>query len=90
MSFFLLPDLPPIPAGDQLATPVSYPRSRPAGFAAIPAPARARGDSVTNMSAENVSEAGEHVIDGWIGDAETVLKFVSPVQLTLFAFYCTD
>jgi hypothetical protein len=91
-----LPDSPPIPAGDQLATPaVQYPlmlpgqvsntRPRPAGFAAIPATARARRDPVNDMSAENMSgarEAREHVQrlnDNWIGDAKTVLTFVSLV-----------
>jgi hypothetical protein len=101
MSFFLL-DSPPISlaTGDQLATPavqyppmppdpVSNPRPMPAGFVAIPGTARARGDSVNNMSSENVSgvrEAREHVqrmIDTWVGDAKTVLKFVSPAQLIL-------
>ncbi|KAF8498168.1 hypothetical protein F5888DRAFT_1906444 [Russula emetica] len=75
-------DSPPIPAGDQLATPavqypptpsdlVGNPRPRPAGFVAIPATARAQGDSVNDMSAENVSEAG----NSWIGDAKIVLIF---------------
>ena len=60
--------------------PVSYPRPKPAGFAAFPAPTQARGDSVDDMSAGNVSEAREHVqIDTWIGDAKNVLIFVSPV-----------
>ena len=88
---FFLPDSPPVPTGDQLATSdvqyppmppgrVSNPRPRPVGFAVIPAAARARADSVDNMSAVNVSEAREHVqIDTWIGDAKTVLIFVSPV-----------
>jgi hypothetical protein len=92
-----LPDSPQIPARDQLATPaVQYPpmllgpvsnnRPRPAGFVAIPVTARARGDSVNDMSAENVSgvrEARQHIQPGWIGDAKTVLMFVSPVQLIL-------
>jgi hypothetical protein len=101
MSFFL-PDSPPISlvaARDQLATPavhppmppdpVSNPRPMPAGFVAVPGTARARGDSVNNMSSANLSgarEAREHVqrlINSWVGDAQTVLKFVSPVQLIL-------
>ena len=47
---------PPAPPG-----PVSNPQPRPAGFAAIAATlaARAPGDSVDDMSAENVSEARE-------------------------------
>jgi hypothetical protein len=87
-SFFFLLDSPPIPVGDQLATPamqyppipsdpVGKPRPRPASFVAIPATARARGDSVNDMSAENVSEARNN----WIGDANTVLIFVSSIQL---------
>ena len=98
MSFFL-PDSHQIPARDQLATPaVQYPpmppglvsnrRPRPAGFVAIPATVRARGDSVndTPVSAENVSgarEAREHIQPRSIGDAKTILMFVSPVQLIL-------
>jgi hypothetical protein len=95
--FFL--DSPPVLAGNQLATPaVQYPamirpRSTLAGFVAIPAApatAQSQGDSVNDMSAENVfeaREAREHVrrlIRSWIGDAKTVLKIVSPVQLILF------
>jgi hypothetical protein len=84
---------------DQLAAPaVQYPptpsdpvsnlRPRPAGFVAIPATARALGDSVNDTSAENVSRAREardvqRLIDSWIGDAKTVLTFVGPVQLIL-------
>ncbi|KAF8498175.1 hypothetical protein F5888DRAFT_227715 [Russula emetica] len=75
-------DSPPIPGGDQLATPavqyppipsdpVGNPRPRPAGFVAIPAIARARGDSINDISAENVSEAR----NSWIGDAKIVLIF---------------
>jgi hypothetical protein len=106
MSLFFLLDSPPIPVGNQLATPAAqYPptpsdpvsnlRPRPAGFVANPATARDRGDSVNDTSAENVSgarEAREHVqrlIDSWIGDAKTVLIFVSPARL-IFAFYRTD
>jgi hypothetical protein len=69
--------------------PVSNPRPRPAGLVAIHATARARGDSVNDLLAENVSgarEGREHVqrlIDSWIEDAKTVLKFVSPVQMIL-------
>ena len=72
-------------------SPVSNPRPRPTGFAAIASTlaALARGDSVDDMSAENVSEAREareHVqrlINSWIGDAKTVLKFVNPIQRIL-------
>ena len=49
----------------------------------IPATARARGNSANNTLASEAREAGEHVqhsIDIWIGDAQTVLIFVSPVQ----------
>jgi hypothetical protein len=66
--------------------PVSNPRPRPAGF---PATDRARGDSVNDMSAGNVSGARgaredvQRLIDSWIEDTKTVLKFVSPVQLIL-------
>ena len=60
--------------------PVSNPCPRPASFVAIPATARARGDSVNDLSAENVSDAREA---SWIGDAKTVLKFVSPIKLIL-------
>jgi hypothetical protein len=69
--------------------PLSNPRPRPASFVAIPATARARGDSVNDMSAENVSEAREarepvqRLIDSWVGDAKTVLKFVSPIRLII-------
>ena len=77
---------PPPPPG-----PVSNPQPIPAGFAAIDATlaTRAQGDSVDDMSAEYVSEAreattGEHVqVNTWIGDAKTVLIFVSPDQLIL-------
>ena len=82
-----LSDSPPIPVGDQLATPiVQYPRMlsdpvsnpRPS-----PATARARGDSLNDMTSENMSGARARLIDSWIGNAETVLKFVSPIQLIL-------
>jgi hypothetical protein len=69
--------------------PDSNPRPMPASFVAVPATARARGDSVNDMSAENASEAREprepvqRLIDSWVGDANTVLKFVSPIQLIL-------
>jgi hypothetical protein len=68
---------------------VGNPRPMPAGFVAVPATARAREDSVNDMSAENASEAREarepvqRLIDSWVGDAKTVLKFVSPIQLIL-------
>jgi len=104
-SFFFLPESPPIPAGNQLATPavqyppmpsdpVSNPRPRPASFIAIPVTARALGDSVNDMSAESVSEAGEarervqRLVRSWIGNAKTVLKIVSPVQLILCLLSC--
>ena len=94
---FFLPDSPPIPAGDQLATPAvqyppmplnpaSNPRPRPVGFAAILSTDHARGDSVYDMSFENVSGARKRLIDSWIGDAKTVLKFVSLIQLILLPF----
>jgi hypothetical protein len=77
MSFFLLPDSPVIPAGDQLATSavqyppmpsdpvrVSNPWPRHAGFVTIPPTARVRGYSVNHLPAENPTgarEAREHV-----------------------------
>ena len=87
---FLLPDSPPISAGDQLATPavqyppmplnpVSNPRPGPVGYVAIHATDQARRDSVNDMSFENVSGARKRLIDSWIGDAKTVLKFVSSI-----------
>jgi hypothetical protein len=71
--------------------PLSNPRPRPAGFVAVLATLAtwARGDPVNDMSAENVSEAREareavqRLIDSSVGDAKTVLKFVSPIQLIL-------
>jgi hypothetical protein len=65
---------------------VSNPWPRP-GFVAIPATAQAQGDSVNDLSSENLSdsearEAREHVqhlIDSWVGDAKTILKFVGPI-----------
>ena len=91
---FFLPDSPPIPAGDQLATPAvqyppmslnpfSNPRPRPVGFGAILSTDQARGDSLNDMSFEDVSHARKHLIDSWIEDAKTVLKFVSLIQLIL-------
>ena len=88
-----LPDSPPIPTGDQPTAPAAqYPpmppgsvsnrRPRPAGFVAIPA----RGDSVNYMWTENVSRASRearHIQPRRIGDAKTVLIFVSAVQLIL-------
>lgn len=66
--------------------PVSNPWPSSTRFPGIPATARAWGVSENDMSAENVSRAGEtrdHVqrlIDSWVGDEKTVLVFVSPVQ----------
>ncbi len=86
-------DSPPIPAGDQLATPavqspmpsdpVSNPCPRPAGFVATPATFWARGDSVNVMSskAREAREPVQRLIDSWTGDAKTVLIFVSPIKL---------
>ena len=61
---------------------VSNRRPRPAGFVSTPA----RGDSVNYMWTENVPgarEAGEHIQPRSVGDAKTVLIFVSAVQLIL-------
>ena len=65
--------------------------SRPilASCVATPATAQSRVDSANDILAEDVfeaREAREHVrrlIDGWIGDAKTVLIFVSPIETTL-------
>jgi hypothetical protein len=68
-----LPGSPSIPAVDPLATSVQYP---PIMHSASP--------PVNDMSAKDVSEAeasehGQRLIDSWVGDAKTVLKFVSPI-----------
>ena len=64
--------------------PESNPRPRPVGSVAILATDQAQGDSVNEMSFENVFGARKRLIDSWIGDAKTVLKFVSPIQLILY------
>ena len=69
--------------------PVSNPRPRPASIAAIYAAALARGDSVNDMQAENMSEVRDarapvqRLIHSWMEDEKTVLKFVSPIPLVL-------
>ena len=44
------------------------------------ATARARRDPANNILAREAGEHVQHSIDIWIGDAQTVLIFVSPVQ----------